>query len=608
MSKKNKKNKNKLQRQQDLVSSNNGKQQLNSQFQELLNSAQFLQKEGKLHEACASYENILSLYPQHPEIHYYLGGAWQQQGKIADAIQAYQQGLALAPNYFPQVYYNLGVLYKQQGKLTEAIRAYEKFISLYPDNALVYNSLGRALQQQGKVEAAIAAYEQAIKLNYSYYQAFDNLGNALLVKGKIEEAIAAHQQAINVNPNYAPAYNNLGNGLHAQGKIEAAITAYRKAINLNPNYGEAFDNLGVALQKQEKWEEATTAHRQALTLNPGLVSAYNNIGHALQEQGKLEEAMACYQKGLTLNPHQTSIHLHYGSALLQQGNFSLGWEEYQWRLQKKQYQLKSITTPFWDGKTSLTDKTILIKAEQGLGDLLQFSRYVPLLATRGAKVILESPESLVSVMKTLPGIDKVVSRTEVNEVDFLVWLMSLPYFFQTTVETIPPTVPYLSAPETSRASLLNENRFKIGIVWSSKLINPTSRKRSCPLELFASILAGKDIDCYSLQKEPTAADLDLLTTLPIVDLKEQLQDFGDTAGIIAQLDLVISVDTSVAHLAGGMGKPVWVLLPAVPEWRWLLDREDSPWYPTMRLFRQTEPGDWSMVLKQVENALSNLLE
>ena len=592
MSKKNKKNKNKLQRQQDLVSSNNGKQQLNSQFQELLQSAQLLQKEGKLHEACASYENILSLYPQHPEIHYYLGGACQQQGKITDAIQAYQQGLALAPNYFPQVYYNLGVLYKQQGKLTEAIEAYEKFISLYPNNALVYNSLGLALQQQGKVEAAIGAYQQAIKLNPSYYQAYYNLGNLLLVKGKVEEAIAAHQQAINVNPNYAPAYNNLGNGLHAQGNIEAAITAYRKAINLNPNYGEAFDNLGVALQHQEKWEEATTAHRQALTLNPGLVSAYNNIGHALQEQGKLEEAMACYQKGLTLNPHQTSIHLHYGSALLQQGNFSLGWEEYQWRLQKKQYQLKSITTPFWDGKTSLTDKTILIKAEQGLGDLLQFSRYVPLLATRGAKVILESPESLVSVMKTLPGIDKVVSRTEVNEVDFLVWLMSLPYFFQTTAETIPPTVPYLSAPETSRASLLNENRFKIGIVWSSKLINPTSRKRSCPLELFASILAGKDIDCYSLQKEPTAADLDLLATLPIVDLKEQLQDFGDTAAIIAQLDLVISVDTSVAHLAGGMGKPVWVLLPAVPEWRWLLDREDSPWYPTMRLFRQTEPGDW----------------
>ena len=416
------------------------------------------------------------------------------------------------PIIFLKFIINLGVLYQQQGKLLEAIGAYEKFISQHPENALVYNSLGLALQQQGKVATAITAYQQAIQLNPSYFQAYDNLGNALLLGGKIEAAIAAHQKAINLNPRYARSYNNLGNGLQKQGKIEEAIAAYRKAINLHPRYEEAFDNLGVALQQQGKWEEATTAHSQALALNPCLVAAYNNIGHALEEQEKQSEAISHYRQGLTLNPDQASIHVHYAMALLQQGDFSLGFKEYQWRLQKQQFQLEPVAPTLWDGKSSLADKTILIKAEQGFGDLIQFSRYVPLLADRGAKVQIESPQPLISLIKTLPGIDRVVvSGTEVKEVNFMVWLMSLPYFFQTTAETIPATVPYLFAPETSqvellsgaqlRGSLKDRLKIRIGIAWSSKLTHPTSRKRSCPLELFASILAGKDIDCYSLQKE-----------------------------------------------------------------------------------------------------------
>ena len=331
----------------------------------------------------------------------------------------------------------------------------------------------------------------------------------------------------------------------------------------------------------------------------------------------MEEAIATCQQAININPNWAVFHLRLGMFLLQKGEFKLGFQEYQWRLKYQEFtkntgQIGKL--PIWDGKSSLCNKTILIRAEQGLGDLIQFSRYVPILVAKGAKVILESPSATLSLLKTLPEVEKiVVLGTVMTEADYQVWLMSLPLVCGTTLDTIPAKIPYLfpsttNLPQFSKSNTNNKNnKLNIGLVWNSHSTSNTSKKRSCLLEQFTSLLKRPNINWYSLQKELIAGDENLLETLPIVDLKEYLVDFKATAAIIAKLDLVISIDTSVAHLAGAMGKPVWVLLPAVADWRWLLEREDSPWYPTMRLFRQSQLGDWSMVLERVNKELDNLL-
>ena len=566
------------------------------------------EQEGKLAVAIADYQKILTVRPEEAQVYYYLGSALQQDKQLEEAITSYEKALGLDPNSFPDIYYNLGLLYHKLEQRDREIVAYEKFVAVKPNFAPAYNNLGKALQEQGKIDEAIKAYQKAISLKQNYLIAYKNLGYALQEQEKINETIRDSGQFSNLNPHYAAAYNSLANGLKKQGKIDEAIAALKKAISLDSNYAPAYNNLGVVLQKQGKWEEAIFTYKQAVAVNPHYESAYHNLGNALEEQGKLSEAIATYKQAININPNWAGLHGRLGMSLLKKGELKLGFQEYEWRFQDKKFKRNIGSLLIWDGKSSLKNKTILIRAEQGLGDLLQFSRYLPILAAQGATVILESPSALLSILATLPKVEKVVERgTVIAEADLQVWLMSLPHLCRTTLDTIPATIPYLFPPTISVKKLLGNNKLNIGFVWSSPSISPTSKKRSCPLELFARVLQRKHINWYSLQKEPTAADLDLLATLPIVDLKEDLVNFNTTAAIITQLDLVITIDTSVAHLAGAMGKPVWVLLPAVADWRWLLAREDSPWYPTMRLFRQSQPGDWSMVLERVNKELDNLL-
>ncbi len=576
------------------------------EWRKMLQLAFAQQQQGKFAAAIADYQEILTFRPEEAQVYYYLGSALLQDEQLEEAINTYEKALSLAPDSFPDIYYNLGLLYHKLGQIDRAIGAYEKFIAFKPNFAPAYSNFGKALQEQGKIDEAIKAYQRAISLKPDYF-AYHNLGDALQEQDQIDEAIQAYETALSLNPDCAATCTNLGNSLQKQGKIEEAIACHKKAISLAPNLAIAYNNLGNALQELGNFEDAIVACKQAVTLDDNYEVAYNNMGNALQELGRVEEAIASYQKAIDINSN-SDAHNGLGMSLLQKGEFTLGFQEYEWRFEHKEFPRNIGNLPIWDGKSSLKNKTILIRSEQGFGDMLQFSRYVPLVAEKGAKVILESPSALVSLLETVPEVEKVVvSGTVVTEADCQVWLMSLPHLCGTTLDTIPATIPYLFPPVTNLPELLENKQLNVGLVWSSGLTNPTSKKRSCPLELFARILKKEDINWYSLQKEPTAADLDLLETLPVVDLRENLVDFQATAAIISQLDLVISVDTSVAHLVGAIGKPVWVLLPAVAEWRWLLDREDSPWYPTMRLFRQSQPGDWSMVLTRVNKELDNLL-
>ena len=585
------------------------------EWRKMLQLAFAQQKQGKFAAAIADYQEILTFRPEEAQVYYYLGSALLQDDRLKEAMNTYEKVLSLAPNSFPDTYYNLGFLYQKLGRTNKAIDAYKKFVAVKSNFAPAYNNLGKALQEQGKIDEAIQAYQKAIPLKEDYGIACHNLKCVLEEQEKIDKTIRNCGQVSSRNPRYVPAYNSLAIGLEKQGKIDEAITALKKAIGLNSNYAPTYKNLGVILQKQGKWEDARIAYKQAIVANPRYELAYNNLANTQEVQGKVEEAIATCQEAIDINPNWAALHVRLGMFLLQKGEFKLGLQEYQWRFKYQEFTKntsKISSFPIWDGKSSLGNKTILIRAEQGLGDMLQFSRYVPILAAKGAKVIIESPAPLVSLLETVPEVEKViVAGTVVTEVDYQVWLMSLPLLCGTTLDTIPATIPYLFPSTTSLPQLLNNNKndkLNIGLVWNSHSISNTSKKRSCPLEEFTSLLERPNINWYSLQKELSPGDLNLLEKLPIVDLKESLVDFNATAAIIAQLDLVISIDTSVAHLAGAIGKPVWALLPAVPDWRWLLKREDTPWYPTMRLFRQTEPGDWSMVLEQVENALSNLLE
>lgn len=558
---------------------------------------------GQIEAAIAHQQQALQLMPQSADAHYNLGVVLYEAGQVEAAIEHYQQAIGLEPTY-ANAHNNLGVALCKQQRQLEAIEHYRQAVTLNPNHANAHNNLGVALFQQRQLEEAIAHYRQAIAIKPDYFNVYDNLGTALKEQGQREEAIAHYQQAIALAPDYASAYDNLGTVFQEQGQLEEAIAHYRQAIAIDPNYANAYNNLGSALKEQGKVEEAIACCQKAIQLQPNHADAHNNYGSALVEQGRLEEAIDHFEQAIRYKPELANAHLNLGIVLLMLGNFQRGFVEYHWRWQTHQCPNLRYPEALWDG-SDLQGRVILLTAEQGFGDTIQFARYAPLVAERGGQVVIACQKSLLRLLSTLPGIDRCVDRDRVDvQTHVHAPLLDLPMLLGTTLETIPAHVPYLSATPTLALPAAPPSSLKIGIVWSSNPANSTSSKRSCPLHHFLSLLEIPGITLYSLQKDLAAADRELLQSQPAIqDLSDQLQDFADTAAAIVQLDLVISVDTAVAHLAGALGQPVWTLLPAIPDWRWLMDREDTAWYPTMRLFRQSTPGDWEGVFASVMAAL-----
>lgn len=589
-------------------------------FSDLQQHAAHCLAQDKYSAAIALYEQCIAAQPTTISNYWQLGLAKFLQGDEIAAQKVWLSGLEQGDAAKIELVQVLAAAAEQQIKLgysQQAERIYRQILELEPNNVEVYKKLGNVFLQQGCINKAIHSYEQAFHLdtNYldvNYIEVYNNMGIILEKQGQLENAIACYQQALSIDPNYIEAYKNLGIVFAKKGEIENALTCHQQALALDLTSTETYNNLGVLFRKKGELEKAIACYQQALNLNPNFPEAYNNLGVAFEEMGQYEKAKACYVQGIELDPNSALAHVNLALILLRAGEFKLGFAEYEWRLHSphnlEYFFIKNLPQPLWDG-SNFTGQTILLHAEQGLGDTIQFIRYVPLVAQLGGRVIVECHESLIRLLKTVDGIEQLVIKGEaLPEFQFHAPLMSLPRILGTTIESVPSQVPYLAATESSISLKFSiESRLKVGIVWAGSPNNPIDSRRSCSLKDFFGLLSVPNISFYSLQKELREEELTYLSgKLSIQDLSTQLVDFADTAAAIAQLDLVITVDTAVAHVTGALNKPVWILLPFVADWRWMIGRSDSIWYPSMRLFRQQHPGNWAGLFKEVEKALQTI--
>jgi tetratricopeptide (TPR) repeat protein len=560
---------------------------------------------GKLEQAEKLYRRILRSDPSHLDTLHMLGVLLCQQG-LPDMAEGYlRQALALKPQQ-PEIQNNLGNVLRLQGKLEEAIACHRQALRVRPDFVDALNNLGNILRRQEDLEEAISCFRRALELNPASVEAHNNLGIAYRKQGKLDEAAACYRHVLALKADHAEAHYNLGLTVEEQGQLDEAVACYRQAIAVKPALAEAHNSLGVALVEQGKLDEAIACYRQALALKPAIAEAHYNLGNALHRQRQLDEAVTCYRRALDLRCDYADAHYNCSLVWLLQGNFAQGWPEYEWRWRRTGAAARPFAQPLWDG-SPLQGQTILLHAEQGLGDTLQFVRYAPRVRACGGNVIVECQAPLVRLLEACPGIDQVVARNDpLPEFQVQAPLLSLPGIFHTCLENILADVPYLRRNdrlvEQWRQRLGPASGRKIGITWQGNPAHQGDQRRSVPLAHFAALAAIEGICLYSLQVGSGAEQL-AAADFAITDLGGKCPDFAHTAAIIQNLDLVICVDTAIAHLAGALGVPVWVALQWVPDWRWLLDGDGSPWYPSVRLFRQVRRGEWDEVFARIVAAL-----
>jgi Flp pilus assembly protein TadD len=537
-----------------------------------------------------------------------------QAGRLPEAEQICRQILDRQPNQ-PDATYLLGLVALDGGRFTVASEILGRASKMMPDFPYVHFKLGISLARQGKNEEAIAAFRRAIELNGDFSEAISSLSIVLMRKGKLDEAIAGFRKLAQLEPKHAEVFNNLGIALAGKGQMDEAILAMSKAVQIKPGSAEANRNLGRALAMARRSEDAIAAFRQAVEIKPDYVEANSDLGVALTEMGRLDEATAAFERAIQSNPNFATARFHRALILLLKGDFARGWPEYEWRWQAEGFPSprRNFAQPQWDGE-ALRGKTILLHAEQGYGDFIHFVRYVPLVAGKGARIVIECPPELDRLVRGIPEVAEVIRASDpLPPFDVHSPLMSLPKVFRTTLDSIPAAIPYLKADEMlvdswARRLGKREGAFRVGLTWAGRPEFVSDRFRSLELSALSSLGAVDGITFYSFQKGPVARQaLTPPTGMKVIPLGDELQDFADTAAVISQMDLILSTDTSVPHLAGALGKPVWVMLPFLPDWRWLLMREDSPWYPTMRLFRQKKLGDWAEVVDRVAKSLQSIV-
>jgi len=529
---------------------------------------------------------------------------YYQNGNLEHAEHACRNILKKQPKN-PDVLHLLGLIYYQGRNYNSAISCLKKSLKNNPLNAEAYYNLGRTSQQIGEIDDAIHSFQKALEYNPYFVDAYLNLGNLFQDKKELENAIISYQKVIQINPNFAGAYYNLGVVLQEKDLLEEAVSAYQKAVQLNPQYADAYHDLGYVFQMKGQFDKAIECYQKVLDLNPEMLDAHNNLGRAYQGQKKINEAIVSYRRAIDMNPDFAEAHCNLSMALLLTGNFRQGWPEYEWRWKLGDRSRYDFYQPRWTG-FDIMGRTLFLYAEQGLGDTLQFIRYASLASDRGARVIVECQKELKSLIEQVKGIEQVITREDpIPEFDFHCPLLSLPMVFDTGLENIPSDIPYITTDQViiekwHEKFRDRDSRLKMGLVWSGNPKYKADRTRSFELLTFSPLANLKDITFYSLQKgEASKQTKNLPDGMDLVDFMDEVTDFADTTGLIMNLDLIISVDTSVAHLAGAMGKTVWTLLPFAPDWRWMLDREDSPWYPTMRLYRQPSFGDWNPLMDRL---------
>lgn len=546
--------------------------------------------------------------------------AMQQNGAQPEAEEIYREILALRPMHFDAIQL-LGALSLQAGRIDEGVGLLQKAVSINGKQAPLHSNLAYAYNAQRRFSEGLVSANRALALQPGFPDALNNRGNALAGLDRPAEALASFDKALALQPELAQAWNNRACVLRDLDRPADALASCDQAIALHAGYADAWSNRANALSDMNRPQDAQASYQRALELAPAFVDAWNNLGLTLVDMKLHDEALQSYERALALNADWAEAHWNYALCLLQMGRLEQGWREYEWRWQRHRIQAsqRSFAQPLWLGEFPLEGKTILLHAEQGLGDTLQFCRYAPLVAAMGARVILEVPKELMRLLTTLAGVAELVEQGQpLPAFDFHAPLLSLPLAFGTDLASIPSGTPYVFADNAEaqcwaqRLAGDGAPALKVGLVWAGgnrphvAELRKTDARRSVTLETLRPILDVQHVRFYSLQKGPAAQQLRDKQALGerIIDYTDELDDFADTAALVENLDLVITVDTAVAHLAGAMNKPVWIMNRFDTCWRWLLERTDSPWYPGVRLFRQPALGDWDSVVKEVRDALS----
>jgi len=586
--------------------------------------AEMLYNLGLLHQENRFFDLALDYYqqalveaPENVDTHYNAGNCCIHVGRFSLASDHFRAAIRLNPR-FSRAYHNLGLLLREKGDWGEAADSFEKAIRIEPQQADYYNSLGLTFYKQGRLPDSLNSFKAALELTPEDPVTHYNLANVYRYSGQMQAAVAGLEKAIALDPDFQEAYHNLGEALSVLGRYAEAADKYRQAIRVKPNRPEPWNGLGNALVNLGQTGEARDCYKKAIWLNPDYAGAHTSLGTAYYADRQLDLAKKHHRRALDLDAGQAEAAFNLGLVYLLEGNLEKGWPGYEKRFDKRDWAANypvRLDKPKWDGRP-FEGQRLLVHDEQGLGDTLQFVRYLEMVKPLGGTVLFETRKPLQKLLANTRGVDQLLLRTGTRQpaADFDLYcpLLSLPGIFQTTLTSLPGRVPYIQADRemTDRWGRRVPGRgVKVGVVWSGNPTHFRGLHRSAALADFEGLLQTRGVHFYGFQKGPAAKEAARFADAGLIEnLGTDFDDFSDTAAAMAHMDLVISIDTSVAHLAGAMGKPVWVLLAYAADWRWLMARGDSPWYPTMRLFRQQQKGDWRGVIKTVQTALDNMLK
>ena len=557
-------------------------------------------------QALASYDRAIALDPRDALVHSNRGSLLQLMSRPELALESYDRALALAPQWF-EIWFHRGNLLKTAGKTSLALASFDEAVKLRPESAEAHYNRGVLLERERQYRPALASYEQALSIHPGFVQAHFNRAGVLRTLGERDGALAAYDRAIASEPGYAEAHANRGVVLQALGRLDAALAGYDQALSIRPDYAEAHFNRGTVLAAKLEWSAALASFDKSVSLRPDYAEAHCERARALVRLDRLQESISSYDRAVAIRPDFAEAQYNKSLALLLLGHYAAGWPLYEWRWQNADQLRLTESAPFaqapWLGRESISGKTLLVHSEQGYGDTLQFCRFVKSVRDLGATVILEVQSSLVPLLEDLEGAARIIARGDPRPAfDQHCPLLSLPLVLKTTLDTIPAAVPYVRSDPAKavqwRARLGTTGRLRVGLTWSGNPNQAQDFERSTRLADWIRHLP-REIDYVCLQTEIRPGDAETLAVNPWIVRLDESRDFSETAGLCECVDLVISVCTSVAHLSGALGRPTWILLPFIPDWRWLLGREDSPWYPSARLYRQKSAGEWEGVFARV---------
>jgi tetratricopeptide (TPR) repeat protein len=575
-----------------------------------LQQAYALHQAGQFGPAAQLYRAVLAEDRCNFDALHLFGLLEAQQGHLAEAQQLLRSAIKIN-GQAAAAHINLARVLNGLGHHAEALVHYDKALSIEPRDILAHNNRGNTLHELKRYGEALAAFDKAIALDPRYADALANRGIALNDLQRYSEALEAFDRALALAPQDTDTLIGRANALDGLERRQEALATLDRLLAIQPQHVMAHFNRGNVLSGLARFADATAAYAHAIAFKPDFVDAICNRANLLVKLGQFEQGLAEFARALQVDPGHGMANFKEGICRLLLGDFTRGFEKYEWRWQtepfRSQMQKRAFASPAWRKGESIAGKTVLLHAEQGFGDTIQFCRYVPLVAAQGAKVVFETQPALKALLSGMDGAAHVVAVGDrLTAFDVHCPLASLPFLFGTRADNVPAHIPYIAAPAervaTWKQRLVSAKPFKIGLAWRGNA--SPDPLRSMPLEHLAPLLDMPDILFVGLQRDMPADEETMLKQMPILHLGGELADFADTAAIFEGLDLVISIDTGVAHLAGAMGKPVWICLPHYPDWRWMLDRDDTPWYPQARLYRQSQPGDWGGVISRLREELS----